>query len=435
MPVTQEELGSRLRQAREATGLTQEEVARRLGLSRSSVVQMEQGNRTVSSLELDQLARLYGRDLRDFLASAFDSEESLVAIFRAEAALADPDELDGAARSSIELARELANLEDLLGIDRTLSRAPAYAAPTPHSKWQAIEQGNRAAVEERRRLNLGNLPLGELQDLLEAQGVRTALLVLPQDVSGLTLMDPRLSFFVVANERHAPQRRRFSWVHEYAHILFDRDRKGTVSRDADRTDHAEVRANAFAASFLMPEGGVREVLASLGKGRASRERQTVFNGEAEVAAESRAEPGSQAVTHYDVVLLARHFGVSRTAAIYRLRNLDLISQGELDLLRAAEEEGVGLAIERSLRLKEGGSRRGPQNPEEGEGESAPMQLRSRFLGLAIEAFRRQKISRGKLRELASLVEFPSSALDEILAKLGLADEQREGNVLLPERFR
>jgi Zn-dependent peptidase ImmA (M78 family) len=98
-------------------------------------------------------------------------------------------------------------------------------------------------------------------------------------------MEPTLSFFVVANSADHPLRVRFSWVHEYANILFDRHEKGTLSRESERADLPEVRANAFAAVFLLPEAGVREFLAGIGKGQPSRERWAVFEevvGEVEV---------------------------------------------------------------------------------------------------------------------------------------------------------
>jgi Zn-dependent peptidase ImmA (M78 family) len=120
---------------------------------------------------------------------------------------------------------------------------------------------------------------------------------------------------------------------------------GTVSRESDRADLPEVRANAFAAAFLMPEAGVREFLARVGKGQPSRERRAAFDEERVVAAEARAEPGSQQLQLYDVVLLARHFGVSRLAALYRLRNLRLTSQGDLESLLEEESEGRGREIE------------------------------------------------------------------------------------------
>jgi Zn-dependent peptidase ImmA (M78 family) len=43
-----------------------------------------------------------------------------------------------------------------------------------------------------------------------------------------------------------------------------------VSRESERTDLLEVRANVIAANFLMPEDGVRQFVATLGKGSTSR---------------------------------------------------------------------------------------------------------------------------------------------------------------------
>lgn len=438
MPITEEELAARLRLAREGAGLTQEVVARKLGLSRSSIAQIELGNRAVSSLELDQLARLYGRSLDELLAEELDAADTLVALFRASATAAEEDLLLDTATHAIELARELAYLEDRLEIERTRLRVPAYEVPPPHTKWEAIQQGNQAAAAERKRLDLGDFPLGDVADLLESQGVRTALLALPPEVSGLTLMDPRLSFFVVANQEHAVLRRRFSWLHEYAHVLFDRDLRGAVSRDSDRDDLIEVRANAFAASFLLPPAGARGFLEEQGKGRGSRERWELHH-EGDVRAlfktEGRPEPGSQEVQLYDVILLARRFGVSRTATIYRLKNLGLISQAALDGLLLQEREGQGIAVERSLGLSGWSASKDRDNQKAEPGTSLEAHgedFRSRFLSLALEAYRRDKISRGKLHELGRLVGTSETEIDDLLDLLGFLEEAAEDEILLPD---
>src|SRR5437899_1729138 len=120
MPPDQRELGRRLRVAREASRLTQEAVARRLGVSRSSVAQMELGNRAVTSLELNRLATLYARDIRDFLADHFLEENALVALFRANPDLPEDDDLVEGLRGCVALGREVTNLEHLLGIDGDL---------------------------------------------------------------------------------------------------------------------------------------------------------------------------------------------------------------------------------------------------------------------------------------------------------------------------
>ncbi len=51
---------AKLKNARERLSLTQEYVAKYLGVSRTAVVQMENGNRKISGDELAKLCKLYG---------------------------------------------------------------------------------------------------------------------------------------------------------------------------------------------------------------------------------------------------------------------------------------------------------------------------------------------------------------------------------------
>ncbi len=56
-------LAKRLRTARELSGLSQGQVAKRLGIHRPSVSEIEAGRRRVSAEELTELADLYAVDL------------------------------------------------------------------------------------------------------------------------------------------------------------------------------------------------------------------------------------------------------------------------------------------------------------------------------------------------------------------------------------
>jgi Zn-dependent peptidase ImmA (M78 family) len=179
-----------------------------------------------------------------------------------------------------------------------------------------------------------------------------------------------------------------------------------------------VRANSFAASFLMPEDGVRSYLADLGRGPVSRERFEIFDEKESISAEVRPEPGMRGVGLYEVVLLAHHFQVSRTAAIYRLFNLRLLSMVERTDLLSQENSGRGKQIEDLLDLPQ------PDHTTSREG------FRLRFLGLAMEAYRREKISRAKLFELGGLVGYGRETLEAILASAGLDEE--DGDPLIPE---
>ena len=91
-------------------------------------------------------------------------------------------------------------------------------------------------------------------------------------ISGLTLISADGNVLVAANRKHPIMRRRFSFAHEYAHVLLDRELRTILSHERDRSSLMEVRANAVAASFLMPAQGVRSYVDALSKGLGSRTR-------------------------------------------------------------------------------------------------------------------------------------------------------------------
>jgi Zn-dependent peptidase ImmA (M78 family) len=284
-----------------------------------------------------------------------------------------------------------------------------YGLPPPRFRFDAIRQGAGVAEQERRRLGLGDTPVGDIAELLERQGLRTALVDLPEDVSGLTLVDREAGPFVAANRAEHVLRRTFSFAHEYAHVLLDCEARGVISRGATRADLVEVRANAFAANFLMPERGVRHLLATLGKAGGSRLlAETPTTREEAVALEARAVPAVQEIQLHDVAALAHYFGVSRTVALYRLRNLQLLSERELKALLDQEHAGRGRELACLLGLREP-DHVGKRN-----------RFGRRFLGLALEAFTREAISRAKLEELFALVlERPRAEIaGEVLALVG-----------------
>jgi transcriptional regulator with XRE-family HTH domain len=87
-------LGERLRESREFLGLSQQDVAQLLKLTRPAVTNIETGKRKVSTLELREFARLY-RKPYDWLigeSSATPSEDDLTqALYRTTNELSDRD--------------------------------------------------------------------------------------------------------------------------------------------------------------------------------------------------------------------------------------------------------------------------------------------------------------------------------------------------------
>jgi transcriptional regulator with XRE-family HTH domain len=89
-------LGERLREAREYVGLKQDDVAKKLGIPRTALSNIEAGSRKVDAIELTQLAKLYQRPVAWFTGEdpqdARDKMPAEVAhVARAAAALSQQD--------------------------------------------------------------------------------------------------------------------------------------------------------------------------------------------------------------------------------------------------------------------------------------------------------------------------------------------------------
>src|SRR5829696_10434447 len=68
------QLGERLKDARKARGLTQEAVAVKLGILRTTLVAIEKGERRVTPGELIEMAKMFGRPVSEFVSSQKNRE-------------------------------------------------------------------------------------------------------------------------------------------------------------------------------------------------------------------------------------------------------------------------------------------------------------------------------------------------------------------------
>jgi len=80
--LSQKQIGQRITELRKAKGLSQEDLAKSIKISRPSLAQIELGNRTVDVLELQRLSMVLGFSLDDFMSENFiasqDTEETTI---------------------------------------------------------------------------------------------------------------------------------------------------------------------------------------------------------------------------------------------------------------------------------------------------------------------------------------------------------------------
>jgi transcriptional regulator with XRE-family HTH domain len=88
-------LGEHLKEAREYVGLKQEDVARKLGIPRSALSNVEAGLRKVDALELARLAKLYQRPVAWFTGedttNSTEMQAEVAHVARAAATLSHQD--------------------------------------------------------------------------------------------------------------------------------------------------------------------------------------------------------------------------------------------------------------------------------------------------------------------------------------------------------
>ena len=304
-----EVLLDRLRSARKASGLTQQDVADQLHLARTTVVAIEKGERPISSDELVAFARVVNRPVNELLRREPVAKD-FVAQFRLKPEVKTEDRT---LAESVRLLQDLA--DDYVALER-LANAPLpqrYPAEAEIALDDASEAGDNLAVGERNRLGLGDAPVHNLRQLLESDvGLRIFVIDLPGVVAGLFVYSSEYGACIAINGRHPAERQRWSLAHEYAHFLAQRSRtEVTLLGGYQRVPAGERFADAFAESFLMPSTGIKRRFHEL---RHSRHG---------------------AVTPADLLNLADLFQVSLEALVLRLENLGLVRPHTWDRLMKA----------------------------------------------------------------------------------------------------
>jgi transcriptional regulator with XRE-family HTH domain/Zn-dependent peptidase ImmA (M78 family) len=391
MAVDREGLARALREARGNHGMSQATAAKRVGLSRTVLAQIELGNRTASPAELTKLAKLYGTTAADFSHDAAPNHDVLAML--SANGLAIPSELQPVLETVVGLCIDAGTLENLLGRSR-VTGPPHYDLPRPRSTADAIMQGEQVADQERHRLGLGpGSSVDNVSDLVASQGTRVAVLKLPEEVAGIYIRHSSTGSLIVTGtaDTRVP---RFGLLHEYAFALFERERSLIVTTPLNSDELIQIRAAAFAAAFLLPQSGIESAVRILDKGRPSRKALAVFGYAAEelLEAEVRSTPGSQTLSSHDVASIAGRFGASYEATVYRLRALDFITKAETEDLLTRERRRAASAYTTLFATR--------AEPDVLHATEPGAPLKREVVHLAIEAYRRGLTSKGDLVALA-----------------------------------
>jgi Zn-dependent peptidase ImmA (M78 family)/transcriptional regulator with XRE-family HTH domain len=366
-------MGRRLQDARKARGLTQQDVAHELGIARTTVTAIEQGERKVRPEELIRLAKLYGRAVGE-LVRAQEVVEDFTMQFRAAIAEAGlhQTELSQATQEFQRLCEDYLELERLCGAPLTRNYPLQYSIEGV-SQEEAAED---VASAERNRLGLGDGPMLPLRETLESDvGLRIFYPRLPSHIAGMFGYTDRVGGCIAINAMHPEERQRWSLGHEYGHFLTNRFRPEiSVMFAYERVPASERFADAFAGAFLMPSHALKPRFHEL----------------------SRLRKGK--ITPAELCQLAHYYVVSVEALTRRLEPLRLLPSGTWDRLR-----GSGFKVREAQTIL--GLEPHPRSPH---------LLPLRYQYLAVEAYQRGDLTEGQLARFLRVDRMEARRLVEAL---------------------
>lgn len=379
-----------LRQAREAAGLTADDLGAYAGLAPDVVRAIEEGD-GAGATELDACARVFGLRLDDLLRGEA-GKAPMTLFFR------------GLRRESVDLrtllttevhlvfgefqrvVRDVAELEARMGHASRLLPSP----PTVKS-IHGEHRGDYRSRRVRALVGRGPLePIPSIRALCEELGV--ALLFVPDEdgtlgVDGACVRSPRPAILANVGKPGSlpPWRFRTTVAHELGHLFFDMtspSRQALISRPAGGggapahselprwLDEIERTADAFAACLLAPTEGVRQ----LGASAPTSERSVRVVGET--------------------------YGVGYTLAVNRLRDVFNLTQQQRQEMMLREDEPYAASFAGDAQPEHIGLR----------GEPLRSLVRSALAANAIPASRARKLLR-----LAPTAELPFPDLGDVCA--------------------
>ena len=384
--ISAQELGRRLRIARENASIRQARAAHVIGLSRPTLVSIEKGTRRVRIQELQTLAHHYGISVNALLRREAVHPD-LIPRFR-KLRETEGEHTSEAVRLLNDLVKAEGELENLLGIERRKRYPPERGLNT----GDVIELAELHAQGLRNWLGLGPGPIADIFTLIELDlGIRLYQRCLSSrsKVAGLFAFDSAVGACILLNANHPLERRTLSAAHELGHFVSTRQVPRILEVDERFLSREERYASAFGRAFLTPRTSFEESFRQL-------------------------TTGAGKLTRRHVILLAHQHRVSREACVRRLEELQLVKKGTW-----AWFEAHGNITNEQARQVLGEAAARPDSAK----DDANRPLSHRISLMAHAAWNHNLISEGQLAELLRMPRVELRGLiDQIEAEESVSDE-------------
>jgi Zn-dependent peptidase ImmA (M78 family)/transcriptional regulator with XRE-family HTH domain len=340
-------LARNVRHYRKKLDISQKELAKRTGFtSHQTISQIEKGQRDIKAWELFKIAKALYVDVSKLTTSEIAKDDSLI-LWRktptSDRALHEAE--------FKERCQQYSFLERLCKLPQEDTLPVVSDDLSSMSFAQAKERG----VEIRESLGLGAFPAIRLTRVLEDNH---NVKIWYQNLGfGGSAASSKGDFgsAILINSFEKPWRRNYSCAHELFHLITWESISGHIIGNSEISEKVERLADVFASTLLLPEESLRGALSKYEK-----------DGKIE---------------KFELIEIARRFDVSTDALLWRMCNMNLISEANV---QALVHDSEFKAVDRMAR---------EVTPE----ENAP-KIPERFVRLAFHALQEGMISRTKIAE-------------------------------------
>lgn len=233
----------RIRESREARGLTGEQFAEHLGVSRQAVAQYETGQISPSGEIMSRIIAITGQPPSFFSSDRLRSGGYTKHFWRSLKRME--------AHHRQRIMRRLEWTQDITDYVERFIELPEVRLPQCDIDPEIDDPDKIEAVADAVRdlWEIGRTPIRDISELLESNGfILVRELVECRDMDAVSCWQRGRPFILYAAEVESGPRCRYNLAHELGHIVLHAD----IEVNSRNIDRIEKQANYFASCFLMP---------------------------------------------------------------------------------------------------------------------------------------------------------------------------------------
>lgn len=284
---TIETFGLRLRQARIKAKLSMEGLCEKMKgmVTKQAISKYEGGKMMASSDTLLALAEALGVDADYFFRPVTFGLDTFEVSFRKKSSVGAKEVAALKVQIQDEIERYL-EIEEIVG---TTCNSPERIDTGVIMTRQDMEQCARRVREQ---WKLGSGCIANMQDMLEAHGVKVIFTAAAEGFDGVSGVVNGTHYIIVLNSMKTHiERRRLTAAHELGHLLFNEAFSCTLTER-----EKEQLCNAFACELLLPQT-----------------RLSLYFGE------------KPKIEIKEVIALGQSYGISADAIVHKLHDMDIVS--------------------------------------------------------------------------------------------------------------